>query len=446
MNDSHDFVWGVATSAYQIEGARHEDGKADSIWDHFADAGRMTDAGDVACDHYHRWEEDVALIAGLGANAYRFSVAWTRIIPDGTGAVNEAGLDFYDRLVDELLEEEIDPWITLYHWDLPQALEQQGGWVNRATVDAFVRYAGVVAERLGDRVEHFITHNEPWVASHLGYVEGVFAPGRTSWPEGLIAGHHLLLSHGKATPLIREMAPGAAVGIAIDCRPVRPATEDPDDVAATRRYDGYRNRWFFDPVFGLGYPDDTMAEYVRRERVTDTVREAMRPGDLDTIAVPIDFLGLNYYTSLTVDATSDEGERTEVEPGPNPPDGFTEMGWKVTEHALTDYLVHLDEQYEPASIVITENGASYGEEPDATGTVRDDRRIDYLDRHIEAAIAARRRGVPLDGYFLWSLLDNLEWVHGFGQRFGIVHVDHETQARTPKNSYYWYRDRIRRGV
>jgi len=446
MSDSTGFVWGVATSAHQIEGGRHEDGKLDSIWDRFHDVGRMPNSGAIACDHYHRWREDVALMAELGVSAYRFSVAWTRIVPDGSGAANERGIAFYDRLVDALLEAGITPWITLYHWDLPQALETTGGWINRATVDAFASYADVLTRRLGDRVTHWITHNEPWVAAHLGYIEGQFAPGRTSWPEGLVAGHHILLSHGRAVPVIRANVPDASVGIAIDCRPSKPASHNPADVAANRHFDGYRNRWFFDPVFGRGYPQDMLAAYAGRGRITDQVRAAIQPGDMDAVAVPIDFLGLNYYTSLAIEAGSEESEATGVEAGPNPPDGYTEMGWPITAAALTRYLIHLNETYEPASIVITENGASYSDGPDGHGAVHDDRRIDYLDRHLRACVDALRAGVPLDGYFAWSLMDNLEWVHGYGQRFGLIHVDHQTQVRTPKKSYYWYQDRIRRSL
>jgi len=446
MTQQHDFSWGVSTSAFQIEGGRHADGKGESVWDRFSDLGRMVDSGDIACDHYRRWREDIALMADLGIDSYRFSTAWTRIIPDGIGPANPAGIDFYDRLVDGLLEAGITPWITLYHWDLPQPLEDRGGWTDRATVDAFVRYSDVLTSKLGDRVTNWITHNEPWVATHLGYVQGQFAPGRTSWPDGLVAAHHILLSHGRAVAAIRDNVPDASVGIAIDCRPSSPATSDPADLAANRHFDGYRNRWFFDPVFGMGYPEDTMAEYTARGRVTSDVLAAMRPGDLDQIAAPIDFLGLNYYTSLVISADGDEAEISGVDTGPNPPDGYTEMGWKITERALTDYLVHLSDTYEPQSLIVTENGASFSDGPNEDGTIDDDRRIDYLQRHIDACVAARERGVPLHGYFVWSLLDNLEWVHGYTQRFGLVHVDRTTLARTAKKSYYWYRDRIRQGL
>ncbi|MCP3977228.1 MAG: beta-glucosidase [bacterium] len=437
-----DFTFGVATSAYQIEGGRSEDGKGESIWDRFADNGRMPESGDVACDHYHRWQEDIALMGELGVDAYRFSIAWTRVLPEGRGAINQAGLDFYDRLVDGLLEAGITPYPTLYHWDLPQALEDDGGWTNRATVDAFAEYAEVVSGRLGDRATDWITHNEPWVATFLGHLEGVFAPGRTSWEEALTAGHHILLSHGRAVPVLRA-AGAQQVGIALDCRPAFSATDSPADAAATRHFDGFRNRWFFDPVFGLGYPEDMLAAYRERGRFVGDHIPAEKPGDLEEIATDIDFVGLNYYTSLPISAaTGDESEETGVPTGPNPPPGHTEMGWPITPEALTGYLVHLTQRYEPKAIRITENGASYSDVPGADGRTRDQARIDYLAAHIAAVDAAVEAGAPVDSYFVWSLMDNLEWVEGYRQRFGLVHVDHATGARSPKDSYYWYRDLI----
>jgi beta-glucosidase len=432
-----DFVLGAATSAFQIEGGR-SDGKGQSIWDTFSDQGRMQNPGDVACDHYHRWPEDVALMKALGLDAYRFSVAWTRVLPEGTGHVNQAGLDFYQRLIEGLLEAGITPWLTLYHWDLPQALADRGGWVNRQTIEAFVEYTDLLAATFGDRVEHWITHNEPWVATVLGHIEGVFAPGLTDWSDGLRAGHHLLVSHGRAVAALRERVPRAEVGIALDCRPA-----DPDVPAqlrpAWRHFDGYRNRWFFDPVFGLGYPDDMLRAYRRRGRRVDFIE----PGDLEVIAVPIDFLGLNYYTSVQVRAGAEESEDSPVKAGPNPPSGYTEMGWKITPKALTDFLGRVHRQYQPARIIVTENGASYSDGPGSDGRVRDQRRIDYLKSHLEAVELAIEAGVPVGGYFVWSLLDNLEWTAGFSQRFGLVHVDHATQKRTPKDSFEWYRNVIK---
>ncbi|MGH8925827.1 MAG: GH1 family beta-glucosidase [Acidimicrobiia bacterium] len=429
------FTWGAATSAYQIEGGRI-DGKGQSIWDTFSEQERMRDPGDTTCDHYHRWEEDVRLMAELGLTAYRMSVAWTRVLPEGRGIVNQKGLDFYRRLVDALLEVGIEPWVTLFHWDLPQALEDEGGWPARSTVDAFRGYVEVVASALGDRVKNWITINEPWVAATLGYIEGVFAPGRADWKDGLAAGHHLLLAHGQAVPVIRSRSPGSKVGVAIDCRPASPASPSPADEAAWQHFDGFRNRWYFDPIFGRGYPEDMVQTYRQRGRWDDGL---VHPGDLETIGAPIDFLGVNYYTAISVSAGREESEQTDIGPGPNPPDGYTEMGWEIVPSALTEFLVRLNNDYRPPAIVITENGASYSDPYD------DQRRIDYLAAHIAATEDAIESGVPVEGYFVWSLLDNLEWTAGFSQRFGLIHVDFETLVRTPKASFDWYRRRIASG-
>lgn len=440
------FAWGVATSAYQIEGGRHRDGKGESIWDRFSDTGRMPDSGDVACDHFHRWREDVALMADLGINAYRFSTAWTRIIPDGLGEVNEAGLEFYRGLVDELIRNGITPWLTLYHWDLPQGLQDRGGWLNRDTVAAFVRYADVVSAALGDRVTNWITHNEPWVAAHLGHGTGFFAPGIADFGSALVAGHHILLSHGRAVPVIRNNSSESQIGIALDCRPCRPASDVPADIVAARTHDGFRNRWFFDPVFGKGYPEDTVAVVEKRAIFASGGLPFVQPGDLEEIAAPIDFLGLNYYSSVDISAADPDGAAAVLPEGPDQPDGYTEMGWEITPDALTEYLLQLQGDYSPTSIVVTENGASYSDGPGDGETIHDQRRIDYLDSHIRAMVAAREQGAPVDGYFVWSLLDNLEWVAGYSQRFGIIWVDHATGRRIPKDSYHWYRDVISHGI
>lgn len=438
-----DFSWGVATSAYQIEGGRFEGGKGESIWDRFADIGRMPESGDVACDHYHRWREDIDLMAELGVTAYRFSTAWTRIIPDGIGPPSEAGIDFYRNLIDELLQHGITPWLTLYHWDLPQGLQDAGGWLNRETVDAFVMYADVISAALEDRVVNWITHNEPWVASHLGHGTGVFAPGIADLGSALTASHHILLSHGLAVSAIRSNSADARLGIALDCRPSRPASSDPTDVATNRAHDGFRNRWFFDPVFGKGYPADVVELCDERGVFEQPGLPFLRPGDVDAIAAPIDFLGLNYYTSVEIREGDESGASVVLPEGPDQPDGYTEMGWEITPQALTDHLLHLHEVYRPASIVITENGASFSDAPNASGRIKDHRRIAYLEQHIRAMAAAVEAGVPVAGYFVWSLLDNLEWTSGYRQRFGLIWVDHATGRRIPKDSYYWYRDFIR---
>jgi beta-glucosidase len=440
-----DFVWGVATSAYQIEGSPRADGAGESIWDRFVTLpGTILhgEDGQVACDHYRRLAEDVRLMADLGVDGYRFSIAWTRVLPDGDGPVNPAGLGFYDRLVDELLAAGITPYPTLYHWDLPQSLQDRGGWPARDTAHAFAAYASVVGEALGDRVTTWMTHNEPWVSTYVGHLYGVFAPGLQDWGAALAAGHHILLSHGLAVEALRAAIPRARVGIALDCRPCAPASDDPADVAAARHFDGFRNRWFFDPVFGRGYPDDVLDTFRTRGRFAGDLPDAVQPGDLDTIAAPTDFVGLNYYTALEIREGADETEDTGVAPGTRAPEGYTEMGWPNRPEALTAFLQRIHAEYAPASIFITENGASYGDGPDATGRIADVRRIAYLRDHLAAVDAARATGVPVEGYFLWSLLDNFEWTSGYSQRFGIVWVDHATGRRLPKDSYHWYRDQI----
>jgi beta-glucosidase len=349
--------------------------------------------------------------------------------------VNRKGLDFYRRLVEGMVERGIDPYLTLYHWDLPQALQDKGGWASRQTVDAFARYAGVVADALGDLVGHWITQNEPWVAAMLGHLEGIFAPGISDWRTALVVGHHLLLSHGRAVEEIRSRVSNSSVGIALDCRPASAASDSDQDVVAARHFDGFRNRWFFDPVFGRGYPEDVMRVYHDRGRIDGSL---LQTDDHDLIATPIDFIGVNYYTTLTIAAGQDESDHLEGEPGTDPVPGYTETGWKIDPRGLESYLGHLSATYSPASILVTENGASYSDGPDDQGVVDDQRRISYLEGHIAAVISAREHGSPVDGYFVWSFLDNLEWVQGFSQRFGLVWVDFTTGQRIPKASLDWY--------
>ncbi len=430
------FVWGAATASYQIEGAAREDGRGESIWDRFSHTpGKVLngDTGDVACDHYHRWREDIALMRELGLAAYRFSVAWPRILPDGRGSINDAGLDFYDRLVDGLLEAGIAPWVTLYHWDLPQALEDAGGWPNRETADAFVTFVDVVSRRLGDRVNRWITLNEPWVSSFLGYQTGVHAPGRTDLRDALAASHTLLLAHGGAVPAIRANNEDASVGITLNLSPSYPASPDPADAAAARRYDGYLNRWFLDPIFGRGYPADMLDLYGSRA-------PRLEAGDLDTIAVPIDFLGVNYYFPAYL-AAADDGPLGLVQA---PPEGErTAMGWPVEADGLEDLLVRLHQEYPTLPLFITENGAAYEDPAPTGGRVPDPARTRYLADHLAAARRAVAADVPLRGYFVWSLLDNFEWAFGYDRRFGITHVDFTTQQRTIKDSGRWYAQTIR---
>jgi beta-glucosidase len=424
-----DFVWGAATAAYQVEGAATEDGRGESIWDRFsATPGNVAngDTGAIACDTYHRYAEDIRLMRTLGIGAFRLSVAWPRILPEGRGPVNRAGLDFYDRLVDDLLANGLDPYVTLYHWDLPQALEENGGWPVRDTVDAFTEYTEVVVARLGDRVRHWITQNEPWVISWLGYGLGVHAPGRTSDSDALAAGHHILLAHGRAAEVLRREAPDSEVGIAVDLVPMYPFSDTEADIEAAHREDGFRNRWFLDAVLGRGYPEDMLERYAE-------ILPPIADGDLETIAAPLDFLGINYYTRNVVRAGVGEVATEGAE--------HTDMGWEVYPDGLRDLLVRLHAEYELPDLYITENGAAF---PDSrnNGTVPDPRRIAYLGDHLDAVASAIAGGVPVRGYFLWSLLDNFEWAFGYSRRFGIVYVDFETLERVPKDSFAWYRDFI----
>lgn len=434
------FTWGTATSSYQIEGAVDEDGRGESIWDRFSHTpGKVLDGGtgDVACDHYHRWPEDLALMADLGLSAYRLSVAWPRILPTGRGPVNQAGLDFYKRLVEGLLERGIEPFITLYHWDLPVALQDAGGWPVRATAEAFAEYAAVVAGALGDRVKRWMTINEPWCVSLLSHQTGNHAPGLKSWPDALAASHHALLAHGLAVGEIRRNAPGAEAGIVLNYTASIPASNSPADQRAARLFDGYFNRWFTDPVYGLGYPVDMVAEYSAAGFLPDGLA-FVQPGDLELLAAPTDFLGVNYYTRAVLTGGEKPGDWREVfydEPR-------TEMGWEIYPEGLYKLLLRLHSHYSVPKLYITESGVSYLDGPGPDGRVRDERRIDYLRRHFAAAQAAIGAGVPLAGYFVWSLLDNFEWDRGYTQRFGIVHVDYETQKRTPKDSFHWFRDVI----
>ena len=436
------FIWGAATASYQIEGAWQEDGKGESIWDHFTHTpGKILngDTGDVANDHYHRYVEDVALMKEIGLKAYRFSTGWPRILPQGRGKVKQAGLDFYSRLVDELLEAGISPFVTLYHWDLPQTLQEEGGWAARSTAEAFVEYTDVITRHLGDRVKNWMTHNEPSVAAILGHLSGQHAPGVKDVEQTVRTAHHLLLSHGWSVPIIRRNSPAAEVGIVLNANHMVPASPSIADRDARRIGDGMWVRWFLDPLYGCQYPADIVEHYRQQEK--RDVMDCVQPGDFEAIATPIDFVGLNYYMRQAVRADVPEEENlpvTVVEEGEH-----TEMGWEVYPDGLHNLLSCFHHDYQIPKLYVTENGASYSTGPDADGRVRDVKRTQYLRDHFAAAQRAIDAGVPLAGYFVWSLIDNFEWAHGYSQRFGIIWNDYETQERILKDSALWYKDVIK---
>jgi beta-glucosidase len=435
-----DFLWGAATSSYQIEGAVDEDGRTPSIWDTFAATPGRVDQGDtgaVAVDHYHRWSEDVDLMAGLGLNAYRFSVAWPRVQPDGTGTGNAPGIAFYDRLVDGLLAKGITPWTTLYHWDLPEVLEQAGGWPARDTAERFADYTAIIAEAIGDRVKHWITLNEPWCAAFLGYASGIHAPGRTDLADAVAASHHLLLGHGLAVQRLREIVPDAEVGVTVNLYPVSPLDDSGRHDDAVRRIDGLMNRWFLDPLLKGSYPKDVLHDM---SAVTDAA--FVLDGDTDLIAQPLDFLGVNYYTRHVVGAGLWPGS-SDVRFHLNNGLETTATGWDIDPQGLVDILSQVQRDYPAIPIYLTENGAAF-DDVAVDGVVHDDNRIEFLESHLASLATLRQQGVDIRGYFAWSLLDNYEWSEGYAKRFGIVHVDYETQKRTPKDSAHWYADLIKR--
>ena len=428
------FTWGVATSSYQIEGAATAGGRGPSIWDTFSRVPGAVingDSGDVACDHYHRYNEDLDLIKWLGVNAYRFSIAWPRIFPQGAGSPNQAGIDFYDRLIDGALERGITPWPTLYHWDLPQALEDKGGWNSRATSERFAEYAHLMAEKFGDRVKNWTTLNEPFCSAWLGYLYGVMATGIKDLQTAINASHHLLLGHGLATQAIRSVASDLRVGIVLNLTPAIPLNEN--DELAAKYADGFDNRWYADPVFKGSYPQDIVEGFGKEVPI--------HAGDMQSISAPLDFLGINFYTRQTV--TLDESAK----PLPYRPvmvDGVerTAMGWEVHPESLTNIIMRVHRDYAPKEIYITENGSAWDDSV-INDKVDDPHRVSYLESHLDAMLAAKAQGAPVNGYFAWSLMDNFEWAYGYSKRFGIVYVDYETQKRIPKSSAYYYRERIK---
>jgi beta-glucosidase len=434
-----DFAWGVATSSYQIEGAVAEDGRLPSIWDTFSHtpgkvAGGAT--GDVACDHYHRWRDDIQLMKALGVNAYRLSIAWPRVVPPGDGPVNPAGIAFYDRLVDALLEAGITPYPTLYHWDLPQALQDRGGWTVRETAELFAGYAAVVAESLGDRVAHWATLNEPLCSGWIGHLEGRHAPGISDIRAAVPASYHLLLGHGLAAEAIRAQAPSAQVGIVNLLSGCEPASDLDADVEAAERYDGHVNRWWLDPIHGRGFPEDMVRLY--------GVDLPARPGDMDVIATPLDWLGVNYYAPSVI-ADDPDGPLPHAREVRRSPDGArrTLLGWEVRAEGLEQVLARVTQDYGARRVYVTENGSAWADTVAPDGQVHDPERVRYLEEHLAACGRAIRLGVPLAGYFAWSLLDNFEWAEGYEPRFGLVYVDFATQGRLTKDSGARYASTVR---
>jgi beta-glucosidase len=424
------FTWGVATSAYQIEGGAHEDGRGASIWDTFSHTpGKIIDgsSGDVACDHYHRYAEDIEIIAGLNVDAYRFSIAWPRVQPDGSGRWNEAGFAFYSRLIDELTKRNISIHVTLYHWDLPQALQDEGGWLNRATTKHFAVYAAEVARRFGNRVQSIATHNEPWCTSVLGHGTGQFAPGMADPNAAVQVSHHLLLSHGLAIQAMRAVRCTAQLGIVLNQWTATPATDSAEDAHLAKVEYAKSVQWYMDAIFKGRYPALAL-DNIDRDALT------MHDNDFRDIHQPIDFLGVNYYTRVVCSAADPK----------IPPEGklgFSDMGWEIYPQGLTDLLIGLHQEYQLPPVYITENGIAVADKM-VNGSVNDQLRIDYIDMHLDAIGEAIAQGVKIDGYFYWSLMDNFEWNSGYAKRFGLIHVDYETQKRTLKSSAFWYRDLI----
>lgn len=430
-----DFLFGVATASYQIEGAWNEDGKGESIWDRFAHTpGTILDGstGDVACDHYHRFEEDVALMKDLGVDAYRFSVSWSRVLPEGRGRVNEKGLDFYRRLIDALHRAGIRPVVTLYHWDLPQALQEEGGWENPRTCEAFAEYARLLFRAFKGKVALWITLNEPWVVAFIGNYEGRHAPGKRDFQVALHVSRNLLLAHGMAVQVFREETPGGQIGITLNLAPVYPEREQEADVLAAQRYDGYLNRWFLEPVFRGQFPEDLRTFYAQKGFAV----APFSPEEGKLVAQPLDFLGINYYArSIVTQGSEPVLDIAHVE---NPYVERSDMGWEVYPRGIYEIVTRVAETYHPPAIYITENGFAAPDVPQ-NGTVDDIRRVAYLRDHLLWLYQALEEGHPVRGYFVWSLMDNFEWAFGFSKRFGLVYVDYETQKRLPKKSFFWYR-------
>ncbi|AEF18219.1 beta-galactosidase [Thermoanaerobacterium xylanolyticum LX-11] len=440
-NFPKDFLFGVATSSYQIEGAVNEDGRTPSIWDTFSKIKGKTyngDTGDIACDHYHRYKEDIGILKEIGVKAYRFSIAWPRIYPE-KGKFNQKGMDFYKKLIDELLKNNIKPVATIYHWDLPQWAGDLGGWLNRDSIYWYSEYSQKLFKEIGDVVPMWITHNEPWCASILSYGIGEHAPGHKDYREALIAAHHILLSHGEAVKIFRDMnIKESQIGITLNLTPAYPATEKEEDYLAAKYADGFSNRWFLDPIFKGKYPVDMIELYKKEIGEFDFIKNE----DLGIISQPIDFLGINFYSRSIVKYDENSLIKGEAVEGPGKK---TDMGWEISPESLYDLLKRIDKEYTNMPIYITENGAAFKDIVNKD-EVHDQERIEYVKEHLKYAIKFIEDGGNLKGYFLWSLLDNFEWAYGYSKRFGIVYVDFETQKRILKDSAIWYKEVINKNL
>lgn len=436
----NDFSWGAATAAFQVEGAINEDGRGISIWDTYTRIPgniRNGDNGDVACDSYHRYDEDITYMKKLGIKTYRFSISWPRIFPDGAGEVNEKGLNYYHCLVDKLLENGIEPFCTLYHWDLPQALQDLGGWKNRETIDAFVRYAERMFREFKGKIRYWVTFNEPWCVSFKAHYIGDLAPGEKNLQSALDVAHHLMIAHGKTVRLFRQLGYPGQIGYAPNVSWHEPFSSKQEDIDACRRRIGWMVEWFMDPVFKGEYPD-----FLTETFAALGAKVPIEPGDMEAIHQPIDFLGINYYTGSLGRYKQGEG-LFEIE---DTDEGYdrTDFNWTIYPSGLYKVLLHITNRYGQVPIYITENGACYNDEP-VDGKVRDEKRIDYLRKHLLQLSRAIESGVPVKGYITWSLLDNFEWADGYGRRFGLIHVDFDTLIRTPKDSFFWYKKVIANG-
>ena len=446
--DFRDLEWGVATSSYQIEGAYKKDGKGLSVWDTFSQKPnkiKNNENGNIACNHYNLWKDDVKLLSELGVDNYRFSISWPRIFPTGLeNKVNSKGIDFYSKLIDELLSYKITPFITLNHWDIPQGIEDIGGWTNRTIIDLFMHYAYTISNHFGDRVKKWITHNEPWCISNNGYLTGNFPPGiKNNGSKYFASIHHLLLSHGKSVPIIKSNSKDSEVGITLNLCPSYPASNSEYDKKACNLFDGKFNRLFLDPIYKAKYPQDILDHFIESNLILEEDLKNIHQNDLFDINTKIDFLGVNYYSRAIIRDNNISKEKnqpiTTIKSS-----NKTSMGWEIYPKGLYDILLKINKDYDINSIYITESGCAFNTNPDKNGDINDQNRIKYHNDHIKELNKAIDKGVPCKGYFAWSLMDNFEWCEGYSQRFGLIWIDYNNQIRTPKNSFYWYKKMIQK--